>query len=92
VLVGGTYPEQIADVRCIAPQVPILVAGVGRQGGSVRDVVRAGLHETGGLIISSSRAITEAESGPGCARAARAATRALVDEIREAVATLGSKP
>ncbi|WP_405969241.1 orotidine-5'-phosphate decarboxylase [Streptomyces sp. NBC_00988] len=92
VLVGGTYPEQIADVRQIAPQVPILVAGVGRQGGRVRDVIQAGLHEAGGLIISSSRAITEAEPGPHFARAARAATCALADEIREAVTMLGSKP
>ncbi|WP_200216915.1 orotidine-5'-phosphate decarboxylase [Micromonospora coerulea] len=91
VLVGGTYPQHIADVRRIAPHLPILVAGVGRQGGSVGDVVRAGLFQGGGLIVSSSRAIIEAEPGPGFARAARAATNALVDQIRDAV-TVPAQP
>jgi orotidine-5'-phosphate decarboxylase len=90
VLVGGTYPAQIAEVRRIAPRLPILVAGVGRQGGPVGEVVRAGVSNGGGLIISSSRAIVEAEPGPGFARAARAATMALVDEIRAASTTLAA--
>ena len=85
-----TYPAQIAEVRRIAPRLPILVAGVGRQGGPVGEVVRAGLADGGGLIISSSRAIAEAEPGPGFARAARAATTALVDEIRAASTTLAA--
>ena len=87
VLVGGTYPQQVAEVRRIAPHLPILIAGVGRQGGAVRDVVRAGLHQGGGLIISSSRAIIEAEPGPAFAQAARSATLALVGEIRDAATT-----
>ena len=55
-------------------------------------MVQSGLHEAGGLIISSSQAITEAEPGPYFARAAQAATCALADEIREAVTMLGAKP
>ncbi len=84
VLVGGTYPDEIADVRQIAPTLPILVAGVGRQGGNVRDAVRAGSNAAGGMIISSSRAITEAGPGPGFAESARMAALQLHAEISDA--------
>ncbi|MEV0271466.1 orotidine-5'-phosphate decarboxylase [Hamadaea sp. NPDC050747] len=84
VLVGGTYPEQIADVRAIAPTLPILVAGIGRQGGNVHAAVRAGSTTAGGMIISSSRAIIEAETGPSFAEAAREATRQLHADIVDA--------
>jgi len=70
---------------------PILVAGIGHQGGPVGEVVRAGLHQGRGLIISSSRAITDAVPGPGFARAARAAAQALIDQIYDAVTTLGPR-
>lgn len=83
-LVGGTYPSEIAEVRRIAPELPILVAGVGHQGGSVAEAVRAGRNDSGGLVVSSSRAVTEAKPGPSFAAGARAATVALAEQIRSA--------
>jgi len=70
---------------------PILVAGIGPPGGPVGEVVRAGPHQGRGLIISSSRAVTDAVPGPGFARAARAAAQALIDQIYDAVTTLGPR-
>ncbi|GAA1382680.1 orotidine-5'-phosphate decarboxylase [Catellatospora chokoriensis] len=83
-LVGGTYPQEIAEVRTITPTLPLLVAGVGRQGGSVGDAVRAGATAFGGMIISSSRAVIEAAPGPAFAEAARQATIRLHAEIEQA--------
>lgn len=88
VLVGGTYPHEIADVRTIAPTLPILVAGVGRQGGSVIEAVRAGATANGGMIVSSSRAVIEAAPGPGFAQAARVATMRLHADIEDARAVV----
>jgi orotidine-5'-phosphate decarboxylase len=62
--------------------MPLLVPGVGAQGGDVEQLVRAGLTRTGtGLIINSSRAILYASNGPDYADAARHATHELRDLI-----------
>ena len=72
-VVGATYPTELADVRAIAPNVPILVPGVGAQGGDVGAVVEHGAAADGrGLIVNSSRAILYASSGSDFADAARA--------------------
>ncbi len=71
-VVGATYPAELADVRAIAPAVPILVPGVGAQGGDTVAVVEHGARSDGrGLIVNSSRAILYASSGPDFAEAAR---------------------
>ena len=81
-VVGATYPEELADVRRRVGDLPLLVPGVGAQGGDVEAVVRNGCTADGtGLMISSSRAILYAGSGEDFANAARRAATALRDEI-----------
>jgi len=82
-VVGATYPKELADVRAIVgDDMPLLIPGVGAQGGDVQAVVTNGKNRLGhGLIISSSRAILYAGSGTDFADAARAATQKLRDEI-----------
>jgi orotidine-5'-phosphate decarboxylase len=77
-VVGATYPQELAQVRKIVGDMPLLVPGVGAQGADVAQAVRAGQDARGtGLIVSSSRAILYASSGDDFAQAARAATQAL---------------
>ncbi len=72
-VVGATYPNELADVRSIAPELPILVPGVGAQGGDVVAAVEHGAAADGrGLLVSSSRAILYASNGTDFADAARA--------------------
>ncbi|TLY70351.1 MAG: orotidine-5'-phosphate decarboxylase, partial [Gammaproteobacteria bacterium] len=81
-VVGATYPADLAEVRALVGDMPLLVPGVGAQRGDVAHVVRNGQTARGtGLIISSSRAILYASSGEDFASAARAATQQLRGEI-----------
>lgn len=71
-VLGATWPEQMAKVRAIVGDMPFLVPGVGQQGGDVEAIVKAGQTKDGtGLIISSSRAILYAGSGTDFAEKAR---------------------
>ncbi|HEX7917678.1 orotidine-5'-phosphate decarboxylase [Rudaea sp.] len=80
-VVGATWPEQLAQVRALVGDMPILVPGVGAQGGDAEAVVRNGATRNGdGLIISSSRAILYASAGEDFADAARKAAQSLRDE------------
>jgi len=81
-VVGATFPRELAEIRAIAGNLPFLVPGVGAQGGDVAQVVRNGQTAAGtGLIISSSRGILYATSGEDFADAARSATQTLRDQI-----------
>jgi orotidine-5'-phosphate decarboxylase len=81
-VVGATYPRELAEVREIVGAMPFLVPGVGAQGGDVAQAVSNGQTRDGtGLIISSSRRILYASAGDDFGAAARAATQALRDEI-----------
>lgn len=80
-VVGATWPEQLARVRSLVGDMPLLVPGVGAQGGDVEQLVRAGRTAGGGLIVNSSRGILYAGSGDDATAAARAATLALRDKI-----------
>jgi orotidine-5'-phosphate decarboxylase len=81
-VVGATYPEELADIRARVGDLPLLVPGVGAQGGDVAKVMAAGKTRAGaGLVISSSRAILYASSGADFAEAARKATQDLRDLI-----------
>ena len=82
IVVGATYPEELADIRKHTGDLPFLVPGVGAQGGDVEKVMAAGKTRAGtGLVISSSRAILYASSGPDFADAARKAATELRDSI-----------
>ncbi len=79
---GATWPEELGKVRAVVGNMPLLVPGIGAQGGDVEAVVRHGCTTDGnGLLISSSRAILYAGNGENFARAARAAATALRDTI-----------
>ena len=81
-VVGATYPEELADIRRHVGDLPFLVPGVGAQGGHVAKVMAAGKTRDGtGLVISSSRAILYASSGDDFAAAARKAAQELRDSI-----------
>jgi len=70
-VVGATYPEELARVRAIVGDMALLVPGVGAQGGDAETVIRVGRASNGyGLVINSSRAILYASSGPDFAEAA----------------------
>ena len=75
VVVGATYPGELREVRRIVGDMPILIPGVGAQGGDVEKTVRAGKDSRGqGMIINSSRGIIFASNGADFAEAARRET------------------
>ena len=71
-VVGATYPLEIERVRAVAPTLPLLIPGVGAQGGDAGATVRAGWREGAPIIVNSSRAILYASGGDNFAEAARA--------------------
>jgi orotidine-5'-phosphate decarboxylase len=84
-VVGATWPEQLREVRAIIGDMPILVPGVGAQGGDAQAVVRNAASADGtGLLVSSSRAILYASRGGDYAEAAARAARELRDTINRA--------
>jgi orotidine-5'-phosphate decarboxylase len=89
-VVGATYPAELARIRALCPEMPILVPGVGAQRGALAESVRAGLDARGrGVLINASRGVTYASKGADFADAARREALRLRDEInreREAVA------
>jgi len=81
-VVGATRPGQLKRVRQLAPGMPLLIPGVGAQGGDVKLVVRYGCDTKGEMaIINASRSIIYASGGEGFAEAARAAASAMRDEM-----------
>jgi orotidine-5'-phosphate decarboxylase len=75
-VVGATYPSELERVRALAPTLPLLIPGVGAQGGDAVATVRAAwrgdaAQTTGPVVVSSSRAILYASSGEDFAAAAR---------------------
>ena len=75
-VVGATYPAEIERVRALAPTLPLLIPGVGAQGGDAAATVKAGWRgdaagDTGPIIVNSSRAVLYASSGTDFADAAR---------------------
>lgn len=83
---GATYPEELAQVRALVGDMPLLVPGVGAQGGSIEEVVAAGLDSRGcGLAISSSRGIIYAGEGEDFAERAGAQAALVKQEINQAM-------
>ena len=81
-VVGATFPDELKVIRGIVGDMPLLIPGIGAQGGDIEAVVRNGATADGtGLVINSSRGILYASSGEGFAEAAADAARALRDAI-----------
>jgi len=81
-VVGATYPDELAIVRRLVGDMPILIPGVGVQGGDVEKTVKVGLDShKAGAIINSSRGIIFASSGTDFAQSARKETQKLKDLI-----------
>ena len=82
---GATFPEELGRVRRVIGDLPLLVPGVGAQGGDVESVLKMGLDADGyGLCISSSRSIIYAGNGSDFAAQAALAAKNLRDQINEA--------
>ena len=86
-VVGATFPEEISKVRAIVGEMPLLIPGIGAQGGDIDATVRAGKisgKPGTGMIINSSRAILYASSGSDFAEAARTVAMSTRDALRTA--------
>ncbi len=88
-VVGATYPAEIERVRLVAPTLPLLIPGVGAQGGDAVATVRAGWRALDGetmapIVVNSSRAILYASSGADYAQAARREAQKTRDQLQAA--------
>jgi orotidine-5'-phosphate decarboxylase len=79
-VVGATYPQELARVRELAPTLPLLIPGIGAQGGDAEATVRAGWRPNGPIIVSSSRAVLYAKQTDG--EAWQMATRRVANDTR----------
>jgi orotidine-5'-phosphate decarboxylase len=89
-VVGATYPREMAALRRAHPELSFLVPGIGAQGGDLAATLDAGLDAQGsGLLINSSRAIiyagAESPSGSGSAPGSAAGIRAAAAELHAAI-------
>jgi len=88
-VVGATYPQELARVRALAPTVPLLIPGVGAQGGDATATVRAAwrgsaTQTTGPIVVNASRSVLYADSGAQFAQAARQEAMALRQSLQAA--------
>lgn len=84
VVVGATAPSELAEVRSRIGSLPILVPGIGAQGGDLAASVTSGVTGDGtGLLVSTSRAVLYASAGHDFAEAARAAATRARDAIND---------
>ncbi|HEX5687880.1 MAG TPA: orotidine-5'-phosphate decarboxylase [Ideonella sp.] len=84
-VVGATFPRELARVRELAPTLPLLIPGVGAQGGDAAETVKAAWRPDAPIIVNSSRAVLYAGTGDDFANRARAvadATRRELDAAR----------
>lgn len=83
-VVGATHPKELQHIRKIVPEMPILIPGVGKQGGDLQSSIRYGCDRNGYLaIINASRNIIYASTGKDFAEAARAEAVKMLNEIRK---------
>lgn len=86
-VVGATAPAELATVRKLVPQAPLLIPGVGAQGGKPEDVVQAAGYVPGKMVVNASRGVLYAGEGANFAEAAREAAKAVRDQLRAAAPT-----
>ena len=90
-VVGATYPEELKQIRQKHPDMPILIPGIGAQGGDLALAVRYGVDQKGQkAIINSSRQIIYASRGTDFAEAARRIAQGLRDQINSYLSNLDS--
>ncbi len=90
-IIGATYPEELRLIRQNHPNIPILIPGIGAQGGDLASAVRYGVNAQGEkAIINSSRQIIYASRAKDFAQAARRAATELRDQINYYRANLTS--
>lgn len=83
-VVGATYPKELGEIRTIVGDMPLLVPGIGTQGGDLEKTLHAGLtHKSSGLILSVSRSIIYAGSGKDFAQKGREEAFQLHDAIEK---------
>ncbi len=83
-VVGATKPEELKEIREIVPDMPLLIPGIGTQGGDIEKTVKNGVNKKGeNAIINSSRSIIYASQNQDFAEAARSAAKDLRDKINE---------
>ena len=83
-VVGATYPEELKQIRKICPDMPILIPGIGAQGGDLELSVKYGVDKNSEkAIIVAARQVLYASKAPDYAEAARAAARELRDNINK---------
>lgn len=81
-VVGATYPAHVGEVRALLPDLPLLIPGIGAQGGALAATVQAGVdQQNGNIVVNASRAVLYAGSGVDFADRARAAAA----DLREAI-------
>jgi orotidine-5'-phosphate decarboxylase len=99
-VVGATYPAEVARVRELAPTLPLLIPGVGAQGGDAAATVQAGWRgqvqagggawqSTGPIVVNSSRAVLYASAGADFADAARRVAQATRAQLQAALPAAG---
>jgi orotidine-5'-phosphate decarboxylase len=82
-VVGATHPRELKMIRKIVPEIPLLIPGIGKQGGDLKSAVRDGCDKNGQLaIINASRSIIYASSGKDFAEAARMEAKKMLKEMR----------
>lgn len=81
---GATFPAELREIRGLAPELPLLIPGIGAQGGDLNSALENGLDERGaGVLINASRSIIYASKGDDFALAARREAAALAQAMRE---------
>ena len=83
-VVGATFPAELARVRELAPKLLLLIPGVGAQGGDARASVAAAWRPDGPIVVNSSRAVLYAGGGEGFAASAREAARTTRELLADA--------
>lgn len=83
-VVGATYPKEISAVRSIAKTMPLLIPGIGAQGGDLKATVSSAKTDSGGMLINSARAVLYASAGPDWEMASARVARQTRDDINAA--------
>ena len=89
-VVGATYPQELKEIRRLCPEMPLLIPGIGAQGGDLELVVKDGVDANREkAIIAVSRQVLYASAGEDFAQAARCAAQELRDRINNVVSQIG---